>query len=118
MSRRPPRSTPTDPLFPHTTLFRSQKSFRLKRLRSALAPLGGLVIVRRIGRFRPAHQSAAELAKQGLDQPQPALAHRHPGLDHRLDHVGGDPFRSEEHTSELQSLMHTSYAVFCLTKKT
>src|SRR3546814_4221833 len=89
MIRRPPRSTRTDTLFPYTTLFRS-----------------AFDVVDREQRGRPA---------------QPAIfvaLLRFPGkLCHRAE-VGDlvhDP-RSEEHTSELQSLMRISYAVFCLKK--
>src|SRR3546814_1494782 len=90
MIRRPPRSTRTDTLFPYTTLFRSG-----------------------------AHdQAAALLAHVDLGAEVDAVrqflrAGRH------LRHLVGDEVvvRSEEHTSELQSLMRISYAVFCLKKK-
>src|SRR3546814_3677287 len=92
MIRRPPRSTRTDTLFPYTTLFRSLTGGterRSARNRSA-------------GR-RPIDVVATEVEAQRLR----AVA------DHRLRR----PFvRSEEHTSELQSLMRSSYAVFCLKK--
>src|SRR3546814_6106523 len=74
MIRRPPRSTPTDTLFPYTTLFRSPGCRRVApRLRSF-----------------PAQRRTPN---------------------------AGTARRSEEHTSELQSLMRISYAVFCLKKK-
>src|SRR3546814_5783368 len=93
MIRRPPRSTRTDTLFPYTTLFRSQ------------APCAGLELTGghgEVGRGRVA-QHQDRLARSTLRQ-------RVPGA-----HPVGD--RSEEHTSELQSLMRISYAVFCLKKK-
>src|SRR3546814_10813676 len=92
MIRRPPRSTRTDTLFPYTTLFRS--------------PAGA---GHRAARPRQA------LARQGARRWH---AHHH-GFQ-RLDPPGRRPSagRSEEHTSELQSLMRSSYAVFCLKKKT
>src|SRR3546814_7614436 len=101
MIRRPPRSTRTDTLFPYTTLFRSHDDVVVQCLRRrtvlhALArcagPDGGLHV--------PAPRPAV-----------PAVAEA-PARDRRRT-LG----RSEEHTSELQSLMRISYAVFCLKKK-
>src|SRR3546814_3617086 len=89
MIRRPPRSTRTDTLYPYTTLFRS-----VRKQRRVL-----VVDPRRYGRAHAQHPGQAP----GLD---PAFA----GL------AGLDRARSEEHTSELQSLMRISYAVFCLKK--
>src|SRR3546814_6068467 len=102
MIRRPPRSTRTDTLFPYTTLFRSCPP----------EDCGGI----------PGFYDFLE----AITDPQ------HPDYEDRLDWYGG-PFdaadmdaahinqelarRSEEHTSELQSLMRISYAVFCLKKK-
>src|SRR3546814_14023324 len=88
MIRRPPRSTRTDTLFPYTTLFRSEG----ERGAQPLA-LGGLVAI-----FSAWHD------RQSQHLPGDGLAARRR--------------RSEEHTSELQSLMRISYAVFCLKKKT
>src|SRR3546814_1486578 len=92
MRRRPPRSTRTDTLFPYTTLFRSPR-------------LEGLA-----GR----RDRAVDLLGGGLRQLQDGLAGRGVEDDLGLLRAG---FRSEEHTSELQSLMRISYAVFCLKKK-
>src|SRR3546814_9577561 len=92
MIRRPPRSTRTDTLFPYTTLFRS---VRTDQRDDAQAGRGG-------GGGGSAH------ARRHLSRSADAGA---AGLD--LSHA-----RSEEHTSELQSLMRISYAVFCLKKKT
>src|SRR3546814_6058159 len=90
MIRRPPRATRTDTLFPYTTLFRS-------RAHSAARPLSP-----RLSRNR---------RLPGLDLRRPSALDE---SQHRPDLV----VRSEEHTSELQSLMRISYAVFCLKKKT
>src|SRR3546814_4928011 len=90
MIRRPPRSTRTDTLFPYTTLFRSGDApARAARACGAL---------RRAGAERQASRHAARV--RGL---APVSSQW--------------PTRSEEHTSELQSLMRISYAVFCLKKK-
>src|SRR3546814_9545777 len=85
MSRRPPRSTRTDTLFPYTTLFRS-----------------------RAGRINQRGGAGLGLAVGGPE------AH---GADAQQRVVAPHAGRSEEHTSELQSLMRISYAVFCLKKK-
>src|SRR3546814_6634042 len=88
MIRRPPRSTRTDTLFPYTTLFRSYRTNLLATLRQ-----------------REMNRVAGQLSRElGL-----AYTEARPG--ERIE-------RSEEHTSELQSLMRISYAVFCLKKKT
>src|SRR3546814_4759712 len=89
MIRRPPRSTRTDTLFPYTTLFRSEQ-----------ADVAGVV---------------PEDARERAPQPRMReLVVRQPvGTEHGV-RIGQ---RSEEHTSELQSLMRISYAVFCLKKK-
>src|SRR3546814_9653541 len=95
MIRRPPRSTRTDTLFPYTTLFRSH-------------------------RLRPRARDAHRLPDRRF--PAELFRHRRSGAaarydgEHRL-RAALCRQRSEEHTSELQSLMRISYAVFCLTKK-
>src|SRR3546814_3980409 len=92
MIRRPPRSTRTDTLFPYTTLFRSDE-LRLDEAFESRSRRGEgreAVVDHVVGRI--------------------AVGQRADG-----DHVR---HRSEEHTSELQSLMRISYAVFCLKKKT
>src|SRR3546814_7658669 len=97
MIRRPPRSTRTDTLFPYTTLFRSSDD----RLRPVDARLGG--------RQRHADAHSADQGRQAdLRRGQEYVAQ---------SAVGNPQGRSEEHTSELQSLMRISYAVFCLKKK-
>src|SRR3546814_2602116 len=88
MIRRPPRSTRTDTLFPYTTLFRSLRGpFRARAGRPLDAPPDDTHVLQRV----EAVSGALMLLPRAL--------------------------RSEEHTSELQSLMRISYAVFCLTKK-
>src|SRR3546814_12440327 len=89
MIRRPPRSTRTDTLFPYTTLFRSR-------------PRGSPYLGRSAGH--------AGFAAAGLPCHAAGAAGRRP-------EGGRQQPRSEEHTSELQSLMRISYAVFCLKKK-
>src|SRR3546814_1332807 len=91
MVRRPPRTTRTDTLFPYTTLCRSAAD------RRAAEPV--------------ARRGAAR--RHDLDGKPRRAARIAPGAMAR----GALPGRSEEHTSELQSLMRISYAVFCLTKK-
>src|SRR3546814_8077422 len=102
MLRRPPRSTRTDTLFPYTTLFRSRLC--RARPRAAHHDHRPLFHASARGRAAPAHRPARHL--RAADE----VEHHH-----RCAH--GAP-RSEEHTSELQSLMRISYAVFCLKKKT
>src|SRR3546814_1748837 len=98
MIRRPPRSTRTDTLFPYTTLFRSKVGSRFDHPTAvAAASLIDWSSARRFSGCRCGRLAAAQKA---------------PGSH------GRDPARSEEHTSELQSLMRISYAVFCLKKQT
>src|SRR3546814_1912639 len=99
MRRRPPRSTRTDTLFPYTTLFRSRVGVQQHDVLAAHRQLAGDVR----GERGLAH--AAFLVEQSNDHGA-ALRVGKPGF-----------CRSEEHTSELQSLMRISYAVFCLKKK-
>src|SRR3546814_2764329 len=101
MIRRPPRSTRTDTLFPYTTLFRSADPRHLlgKALKQAV------IHVR--------HQHALHPGMRGVLDPHFARP-----VDEDFGHrLPVQPGRSEEHTSELQSLMRISYAVFCLKKK-
>src|SRR3546814_4248494 len=88
MIRRPPRSTRTDTLFPYSTLFRSDRRLR--------QPTGPPPPASRKRRRHPKPAPPPTAATDG--------AHRAAAV------------RSEEHTSELQSLMRISYAVFCLKK--
>src|SRR3546814_6171403 len=122
MIRRPPRSTRTDTLFPYTTLFRSERLLQVHqhdmqtaRCELHLRPSRHLDD---LGRFHPHDVSVAHrpvrLGAAGDRGFHGYQAHRlAAGVDQGA--VGG---RSEEHTSELQSLMRNSYAVVCLKKKT
>src|SRR3546814_7089528 len=98
MIRRPPRSTRTDTLFPYTTLFRSQ-----------LSAGGGDLAVAVQQEDARARVSGGAVVQQDAEE---AVA-----VDGEV-HLPAGGLRSEEHTSELQSLMRISYAVFCLKKKT
>src|SRR3546814_7959473 len=112
MTPRQPRATLTDTLFPYTSLFRS--GLLRSRYRRSRAPAPGYP-VGRLFRDRRRNRRAC--------RPRAALS----GAERRIRHHGellglSDrgallPRRSEEHTSELQSLMRISYAVFCLKKK-
>src|SRR3546814_9407919 len=102
MIRRPPRSTRTDTLFPYTTLFRSRASIARRHTTPALM----LEILRQMG-------GIGSGAAAGRTAPLLCAA----GPDKRPRHRPSAYCRSEEHTSELQSLMRISYAVFCLKKK-
>src|SRR3546814_2834423 len=103
MIRRPPQSTRTDTRFPYTTLFRSHVPWvATPATRRGWSP-------RHLGRRWVRYPAQLE----GKSESASAIAHS------SESHIG-DRFtaRSEEHTSELQSLMRISYAAFCLTKKT
>src|SRR3546814_6274692 len=100
--RRPPRSTRTDTLFPYTTLFRSQGRSRRAGDAQFARMAGGVLRGGDARRDRGAAQCV-------VDRRRTRLWARRFG--------GGGADRSEEHTSELQSLMRISYAVFCLKKK-
>src|SRR3546814_3351098 len=124
MIRRPPRSTRTDTLFPYTTLFRSKTA--------------KIVVDQYGGEFPRDVEKLTELPGIGLSTAGAiasiSMGLRAPILDGNVKRVlarftaqegyPGEPkvakqlwARSEEHTSELQSLMRISYAVFCLKKK-
>src|SRR3546814_7036552 len=117
MLRRPPRSTRTDTLLPYTTLFRSQETAQSFRLHGADQP--GVI-------FQVLY--CLNLVQIGLEGRHTHVYHLH-GVGIRTVKSGNQLFiaasgmisafqqRSEEHTSELQSLMRISYAVFCLKKK-
>src|SRR3546814_1478227 len=132
MRRRPPISTRTDTLFPYTTLFRSiSRSGRRGIWRRPIAMVvsdvdrGGRPIVRARAPYRLyrlAQPDPDRRRQSDLHQLQPRS--RRPPRARRLVVGGGCARsrnrrcpRSEEHTSELQSLMRISYAVFCLKKK-
>src|SRR3546814_1237972 len=117
MIRRPPRSTRTDTLFPYTTLFRSLP------IGVTVAMEGGLFIVTAllIGRLGAlpvaAHQIAINVASLCFMVPLGLAEATTVRVGHALGRGSAHGVRSEEHTSELQSLMRISYAVFCLKKK-
>src|SRR3546814_11344095 len=96
MIRRPPRSTRTDTLFPYTTLFRSVT--------------GEVAVVKLDGNATAGTGTEAAPIKDVFYFAEKSVA-SDAGSDFQIT-------RSEEHTSELQSLMRISYAVFCLKKKT
>src|SRR3546814_14685534 len=120
MIRRPPRSTRTDTLFPYTTLFRSRIGKPYQLLADHLVDRG-----RDVGGLE------THIAANDIVEAQRAARRRFLDLDcqragerlslkrakgaRQAEHLVR--FRSEEHTSELQSLMRISYAVFCLKKK-
>src|SRR3546814_7443186 len=96
MIRRPPRSTRTDTLFPYTTLFRSSCA----------------------DRTRPGHRVHRKQLRATKMISLTIRRSSTPGTPRESGQYGSiRPIRSEEHTSELQSLMRISYAVFCLKKK-
>src|SRR3546814_1353456 len=105
MLRRPPRSTRTDTLFPYTTLFRSFRPAQRRRQPPGAPPARAR---RETGRPR-----------RGVRRSQPGDGGWPAGgtEGRRRLRAAGPEVRSEEHTSELQSLMRISYAVFCLKKK-
>src|SRR3546814_2162423 len=105
MVRRPPRSTRTDTLVPDKTLVRSEA-------RQIEGLLHGKVVAAREDVGDQHHAAAAQQA--GNEAGDEKLLHRGAGGDGVEDHRDR---RSEEHTSELQSLMRISYAVFCLKNK-
>src|SRR3546814_4130595 len=96
MIRRPPRSTRTDTLFPYTTLFRSRRDGSAGAFRGEARCLTQDRVDRHL------KMSCRDILSERIEQWQ--------DLPHQHD-------RSEEHTSELQSLMRISYAVFCLKTK-
>src|SRR3546814_5452022 len=107
MLRRPPRSTRTDTLFPYTTLFRSDDfagfAARLARL------IGDPASCRAMG----AKSANLDFARWDAR----AMTREIESVYRNLLSMPAQRGRSEEHTSELQSLMRISYAVFCLKKK-
>src|SRR3546814_5277888 len=104
MVRRPPRSTRTDTRFPYTTLFRSvgNAPFRFEDEVGAEVDVCGRVAAKRL---------TASVRCTGASAIRPGAVGLH------AERVHAECKRSEEHTSELQSLMRISYAVFCWQKK-
>src|SRR3546814_5753266 len=105
MIRRPPRTTRTDPLFPYTTLFRSLN--RAARTPSTISLT--TAFIRASSAICRSSQEIRFYSQEPIFYTRDILSNSFSGLS---------PYRrSEEHTSELQSLMRSSYAVFCLKKK-
>src|SRR3546814_16828328 len=102
MMRRPPRSTRTATLFPYTPLFRSHQSWRPNPKPRVLNPI----------------DSRAQFPAKTIRSAQEILRPYFCLTGHSSRRALSRLARSEEHTSELQSLMRNSYAVFCLKKKT
>src|SRR3546814_9023351 len=114
MNRRPPISTRTDTLFPDTTLFRSVHGIE------RIADVVVVVALDDVGRRADAAVdidggAAAKVIPDRLADAEQLRAVD--GLGAGRTHFARGQVRSEEHTSELQSLMRNSYAVFCLKKK-
>src|SRR3546814_3551559 len=140
MLRRPPESTRTDTLFPYTTLFRSDVDDIALAHRlgvgdavaddmvdaGATAMREAAITERRGNAAAVEHHSADEVVDRGggdarLDEGDERVedfGRQPPRLAHAREAGFVVELRSEEHTSELQSLMRNSYAVFCLQKKT
>src|SRR3546814_1396644 len=120
MILRPPRSTRTDTLFPYTTLFRPPLvcAVRLQEAQLEQCPPYTGRLSRGICTHRGGHAARYLDAAQRCDRVR--LSVRRPGrrAHNPRAHRQTCFHRSEEHTSELQSLMRISYAVFCLKKKT
>src|SRR3546814_1675148 len=95
MSRRPPIFTRTDTLFPYTTIVRSSEAVCRELSRLQYQVIG----------FPLSEVEEALATEYGAD------------VDDIFQYFSAEPIRSEEHTSELQSLMRISYAVFCLKKQ-
>src|SRR3546814_7513948 len=112
MILRPPRSTRTDTLFPYTTLFRSNSYALWPRLDNQLNSNNDQTSTwfMRNGAF-------LRLKQAEFGYTLPAHLTNKLKIQHVRVYLNGTNLRSEEHTSELQSLMRISYAVFCLKKK-
>src|SRR3546814_9449069 len=121
MCRRPPRSTRSYTLFPYTTLFRSEILHDRADLGHPRHAADEHDLVDRIGLEAGILERLLARIERALDEILDQLLEI--GAGDRLHQmlrpvlIGGDEGRSDEHTSELQSLMRISYAVFCLKKK-
>src|SRR3546814_6585271 len=120
MRRRPPRSTRTDTLFPYTTLFRSEADQARQRIAASYQSSAQAAFLEAYREataelphdWRDADGANAALLLFSLEKCAYEIVYE---AENRPTWL---PVRSEEHTSELQSLMRISYAVFCLKKKT
>src|SRR3546814_8879779 len=111
MIRRPPRSTRTDTLFPYTTLFRSHRPPPGTGLRGSTHTMQSPLFAYND------QQSQERYSLQNKQMLRVVLEGHDDMLARKGTMVAYQGLRSEEHTSELQSLMRISYAVFCLKKK-
>src|SRR3546814_9208432 len=109
MIRRPPRSTRTDTLFPYTTLFRSPGRNQIVMTAGVAALVGDVSLFRGFRRRAEILRTVRNYDSFNSDND--------PLGEHDFGRFEYGSARSEEHTSELQSLMRISYAVFCLKKK-
>src|SRR3546814_10322532 len=109
MTRRPPRSTRTDTLFPYTTLFRSYDAWKAGDSDGNVVRLKNVLV----NTTHTAEEVPALAIGAGAERVRGYFLNTHL-FDVMLDAWGWRADRSEEHTSELQSLMRNSYAVFCL----
>src|SRR3546814_9780888 len=124
MIRRPPRSTRTDTLFPYTTLFRSQfgiqaviassfaEIFHANAMNNRL-----LLVVLSEAQVQAIMADASQSSTAEVSIDIQAMTVRSHSCQAQFTLADRHKHRSEEHTSELQSLMRISYAVFCLKKK-
>src|SRR3546814_4037061 len=110
MTRRPPRSTRTYPLFPYTTRFRSRQAAAV----AAASEQATANVQTVASAAEELSSSIAEIARQVAQSSQIA---GQAVTEAERTNVQVQGLRSEEHTSELQSLMRISYAVFCSKKK-
>src|SRR3546814_3095729 len=118
--RRPPGSTPTDTLFPYTPLFRSHGAAGPFRPRCAALVCAAARVVRRPSSMRRGNHMSAWIRTIPIERATGKLKEMYDRVrtpHGTVDNVMRVHSRSEEHTSELQSLMRNSYAVFCLKKK-
>src|SRR3546814_1664580 len=122
MRRRPPRSTRTDTLFPYTTLFRAEGDL----IARGEVVDGERRVARCLAVVEPRQEQLDVSREVGVVVAvADGVVEQRRGVRHRVErgrgvvarHVHEGATRSEEHTSELQSLMRISYAVFCLKKK-
>src|SRR3546814_1338500 len=123
MIRRPPRSTRTDTLFPYTTLFRSGDGAEARLIRNGSEPMSTTYTLdTSTSRATPTpapmkRLTVPAIGKRKGGEPLVMLTAYTARMAQLLDPHCDMLLRSEEHTSELQSLMRISYAVFCLKKK-
>src|SRR3546814_7818041 len=116
MIRRPPRSTRTDTLFPYTTLFRSPQAAQAQVVPAQVPPAQAT-------QASPTASKPAGDAKVSVYTSKPLTNRKTVSITQTEERqlnmmlMAVTTSRSEEHTSELQSLMRISYAVFCLKKK-